>query len=48
MDDFIRLGSAHGCAVRAGALKSGWAVQDKKTSRNGILLVTFLLLLKEK
>ncbi|PKH03398.1 hypothetical protein CXF72_06185 [Psychromonas sp. MB-3u-54] len=33
MDDFIRLGSAHGCAVQAGALKRSWAVQDKKTSR---------------
>jgi hypothetical protein len=30
MDDFIRLGSAHGCAVQAGALKRSWAAQDKK------------------
>jgi hypothetical protein len=35
MDDFIMLGSAHGRAVRAGALKSGWALQKQKTSRNG-------------
>ncbi|MFT6087564.1 MAG: hypothetical protein ACJA11_002816 [Glaciecola sp.] len=48
MDDFCKFGSAQGCAVRTGALKSGWAVQDQKMARGGTLLVTFLLLLREK
>jgi hypothetical protein len=47
MDDFIRFGSAQGCAVRTGALKSGWAVQDKKMARAAFLLLTFLWLFKE-
>jgi hypothetical protein len=29
-DVSTKFGSAHGCAVRTGALKSDWAVQDKK------------------
>jgi hypothetical protein len=42
-----KFGSAHGCAVRTGALRSGWAVQDKKMARAAFLLVTFLWLFKE-
>jgi hypothetical protein len=42
-----RLGSAQGCAVRAGALKSGWAAQDQKNGRAAFLLLTFLWPFKE-
>jgi hypothetical protein len=47
-DVSTKFGSAQGCAVRTGALKSGWAGQDKKMARAAFLLLTFLWLFKEK
>jgi len=39
---------AQGCAFKAGALRRGWAAQDKKTSRAAFLLLTSLWPFKEK
>jgi len=43
MEVSTRLGSAQGGAVRAGALRSGWAVQDPKNVPGGFSLAYFSL-----